>query len=81
MKELNTALEERLCLSESFDLVRRVLDCGHRRIGVIPALESSQAGRERNRAVRDVLEKAECRYLCSAVGGFDRQTGTEGFPS
>lgn len=61
------------------DLVRRVLDCGHRRIGVIPALESSQAGRERNRAVRDVLEKAECRYLCSAVGGFDRQTGTEGF--
>ena len=25
MKELNTALEERLCLSESFDLVRRVL--------------------------------------------------------
>lgn len=31
------------------DLVRRVLDCGHRRIGVIPALESSQAGRERNR--------------------------------
>lgn len=61
------------------NLVRRVLEYGHRRIGVIPALESSQAGRERNRAVRDVLAEAGCRVLTAPQSGFDLQTGQQGF--
>lgn len=60
-------------------LVRRVLACGHRRIGVIPALETSQAGRERNRAVRDALAETPCVVRFAPWSGFDTQTGQRGF--